>query len=83
VLQHQPQEVGAAQRAPRHLGGLGVTVLEGDVAVLAARCVNRNLTPKMSGIAAFLRVAASSNPPINRNCNSPLRDPLLSGYWQR
>ena len=23
------------------------------------------------------------NPPINRNCNSPLRGPSQSGYWQR
>jgi len=24
-----------------------------------------------------------ANPPINRNCNSPLRGLPQSGYWQR
>ena len=36
VLNHKPQEVGAGQRALRHLVGLGVAVLEGHVAALVA-----------------------------------------------
>ena len=45
--------------------------------------MNRNLTGQMGGFGGLLRVAASSNPPINRNCNSPLRGLPQSGYWQR
>jgi len=39
VLQHQPQEVGAGQRAQGHPVGLGVSVAEGDMAVLVAQDV--------------------------------------------
>jgi len=31
----------------------------------------------------FLRNELRPNPPINRNCNSPLRRLPQSGYWQR
>jgi len=46
---------------------------------LRIECVNRNLTAKMGGLAAFLRVAASSNPSLKRSANGMSHWPSSAG----
>ena len=42
-----------------------------------------NSVPGSSAVQWCISMALRPNPPINRNCNSPLRGLPQSGYWQR
>ena len=79
VRHHRHCEVCAAQGAEEHHWAprflFGSDAEKWPKAMLCIACHlkwHTLVTPRMS-----------SNPPINRNCNSPLRGLPQSGYWQR
>ena len=47
------------------------------------KCMKRNLLQACVFVGTASQSVLRPNPPINRNCNSPLRGLPQSGYWQR
>ena len=48
-----------------------------------SKYMKRNSMQACVFVGAASQTVLRPNPPINRNCNSPLRGLLQSGYWQR